>query len=232
MTPRLVAVALALLLGGCVTTAVAPGPEGVLDVLGGYPPLGLGAAPRDREARGFFTVGSPEGIAPATVEERPSVRFTAPGRDGAAGRKTAAPLLATPFLQWRWRTIDVIANEAPGGDDDAPMMLLVGFSGGLGPTAKDSPGLPFHQRMVSIVWSRRGDETGAVLAKGPYARFVARSGDGGRDWWEHALDLADLHRHLWPRIPGDDVEVTFIALASRATTRHGVAEIADVVLTR
>lgn len=226
--------ALAWALAGCAGNdgTVAPSPEGHLDILGAYPAFGLGQPPAERAALGFFSAGEPDApldeFAPTSVDDRPAVRVSGPGGQAMVGRRTAAPLLATPFLHWRWR---MMAAAAPAAD--APVTLLVGFSGGGGPALEATgEGVPAHRRLLAIVWAGGGVEPGGMMASGPVGRFVARAGSGGPSWWMQAVDLADLHRRLWPGIRPDEAQVTFIALAARASTGAGTAEVADVVLSR
>ncbi|KAF0118625.1 MAG: hypothetical protein FD149_580 [Rhodospirillaceae bacterium] len=257
---RFVLGGLVLLLPACSRKGEAPAGlnvNGRFDVMGAYPPFGLGAPVKERTRQGFFLTeaadappvspaplipisflrpasppADPASVMTATlVQEQPGIRLATPGGSFVIGRRTRVPLLVSPFLRFRWRIQD---PGMPPETKDAPVSLLVGFTGG--EEAEGSAGteslLPPHQRLLAIVWSGRGMDRGRFTVRGLQGRFLAQGGERRFTWWEHGIDLSDLHRYLWPDVRREVVETVFVAIALEATRRQTITEITGLVLSR
>ena len=212
----------AWVLAACAPLPIAPSPEGYLDVMGGYPPFGLGATEDEAERRGFFKSAPP--FATGTIDnDGRALRLATPSTGGSPGgvigRVIDAPLLAASFLSWRWR------RETPGRED-LPVTLLIGFSGGDGPVVRENPQLPRCDRILTIAGANLPR---AATARGAYARFVVGSSEENT-WRRQAVDLSELHRKFWPRIPPVEVRIRFIAIAEDRSERPAVTDIADLLL--
>ncbi len=169
-------------------------------------------------------------VAATLVEERrPGVRLTTPGGPLVIGRTTSVPLPVFPFLKFHWRLHDPDTADM----EDAPVSVLVGFADGEGATMGGTESLlPPHQRLLSVVWSGRVAERGRFTGRGAQARFVVQSGARRFEWWEHDVDLSDLHRHLWPAVRRENVRTVFVALAVDESRRQTITEVNALVLSR
>jgi len=259
---RFVLGALLLLLPACSRKGEAPpglDMNGRFDVMGAYPPFGLGAPVKEQTCQGFFLTEAAQTppvspaplipisflrpvspspadpapvIAATLVQEQPGVRLATPGNSLVIGRRARVPLLVSPFLRFRWRVHD--PGAPPDVKEDAPVSLLVGFTGGeeTKETAETHSLLPPHQRLLAIVWSGRGMDRGRFTVRGAQGRFLAQGGERRFTWWEHGIDLFDLHRHLWPDIRREAVETVFVAIALEATRRQTITEVTGLILSR
>ncbi len=226
-----------LLMAGCapvpppVPLAVAQGTE--LDLLGEDLAFALSAPPSARREAGFFTVGFPAFQAPATPEAmgRNALQVLTPPGRGAVGRRIDTALTDMPYLSWSWRLQPRTPAPMLTPSPDAPMRLLVGFSGGGTGTEETAlSALPPHERAAVILWAAESWQGGAALTRGPYGRFVARAGGSDGRWWGQELDLAALHRRLWPEIEIGAVRITFVAVAAEDTAEESLGEVAQISL--
>jgi hypothetical protein len=189
-----------------------------------------------QQARGFFGGGSISGLFP--TDQPGHVMLVTPPGDALVGRHLDLALAGLPFLTWSWRRLLPDSGPVETLASDAPMRIVVGFTGGgtrqasePAPTQPpDGLQLPPFERALVVIWSNQAWESGTADRRGSVGRFVAHGGAGDGQWWEQTVDLADLHARLWPETKQADVRVAWIAVAVRQSDGRSLGEIAGVAL--
>lgn len=210
LTVRVVAGAVAIILGGCVT-ASGPGRVGNMQsVMATLGPSSLfaGVDPGDR----WLIVGSPSDnhVRMATDEGLPVVLITAGPDELILGRRIDQHLLAAPYLTWSWKM-----SPHPGAYH--PVRIAVGFadtSRPLDPKDVTLRHLPDGVRVMEMVWNRRALRRGSLdLPNGDRpARYTVRGGPealGKR--WQEGVDLISLHDRAWPGLSTSHTRIVFVA---------------------
>ena len=236
MPPRNIAAGLLLFLGAAIAHAAEPGeaPSLALPIFADQVAFAIDAPGPSKLERGFFGGGSISGIYP-TITAGHMLLVTPPG-DAVLGRRLNQPLSARRVLTWTWRRLPLDTGQPDNLTDDAPMRLIVGFSGGgVRPVSANAPlasiDLPPYDRAVVLVWSNYPWENGAADRNGPLARFIAHGGGGDSgEWWEESVDLASLHARLWPGADIADVRIAWVAVGLRRADGSSRGEVAGIAL--
>ncbi|MEQ8708536.1 MAG: DUF3047 domain-containing protein [Rhodospirillales bacterium] len=221
-------IGLIALLGACDAgiRQYAASPEGDIDFLTEDAAGRFTAGAEIRRRSGFFDSGL-EGISFVRVDGRPAVRLSTPGNGGVIGLLTNQPLLATPYAAWQWRLTSTLGEAdwlamRNRGETDHPARVLIGFRLN-GSGSNITPGylgdeLPPHDRAITIVWSTLSSPPGRIDRRGPYGRLTLRQGVGGFDQWqEENIDLSNIYREIWPEDNLSQVNIAFLAVATRAS---------------
>jgi hypothetical protein len=238
MASRSITAALLLFLGAATAHAADPAQLPVA-IFGDQVAFAIEAPGPAKLDQGFFGGGSISGFYP-TIDTGHILLVTPPG-DAVLGRRLDQPLASRRFLTWSWRRLPLDTGQPDNLTDDAPMRLIVGFSGrgsaapALQPPSQGgphaSPDLPPYDHAVVVVWSDYPWENGAADRHGPLARFIAHGGGGDSgQWWEEAVDLASLHSRLWPEAEIGEVRISWIAVGLRRAEGRSRGEVAGIAL--
>ncbi len=123
----------------------------------------------------------------------PALRAETDGTASMLFRHVEVDLAAYPVLAWRWhveRPVESPLDERTREGDDHPARLFLVFADGQG-----------GERRMEIIWGNRLHR-GEWKFIGDFPHYVADGGaeNAGR-WRDEEVDLAALHRHLWPDSP-------------------------------
>ena len=223
-----ICVGLVTLLAACDSgiRQYAASPEGDIDFLTEDTAGRFVAGAEVRRRSGFFDSGL-EGISFVRVDGKPAVKLSTPGNGGVIGLLTNQPLLATPYAAWQWHLTsglteaDWLAMRSLG-ETDHPARVLIGFRLN-GSGSNISPGylgdeLPPHDRAITIVWSTLSSPPGRIDRRGPYGRLTLRQGVGQfGEWQEENIDLSNIYGEIWPEDNLSQVNIAFLAVATRAS---------------
>jgi len=226
------------LLAGCDAPhwAVAPEPEGRLNVLTSISGIESGILPNDWVMEGPGDVARQN----LSVVEKGgvlSLKVTTARNSFVVVRRTQALLLATPYLTWAW-------NMDRYGAGTHPVRLVIGFKGGT-PEDKGWGGkaltwfgsrLPPHDRAIAITWEDSALQRGTLTYPKGSATVPHYMVRGGREktgkWWTEYVDLSRLYSQVWPDDNAADAQVVFIGVASAASKKPTTGHVSKIVLTR
>lgn len=160
-------------------------------------------------------------------------------------RHTNASLLATPYLSWAWHM------QPPGilaRGSAHPVRIIVGL---VGPGKKAGKSWwSFGDdgkvtRIIQMVWNETALGRGSVIGpridedRPESARYIARGGpEQANRWWVDTVDLALIHRQVWPEDDPSKMVIRYIGVAvqaaakTRGARQPGEMNIAAIRLTR
>jgi len=228
--------ALGLALAIAASGRLSAAEPGALEVFGDQLALAIDAPASVQQAQGFFGGGTISGLYP-TYSFDHMLLVTPPG-NAVVGRQLERPLAERPLLGWDWRRLPPDSGPVETLTDDAPMRLIIGFSGGrsVAPLPSvDQPehrarALPPYDRALVVTWSNHAWDSGVVDRRGQFARFIAHGGPADGSWWRQSVDLAELHQRVWPQIDPAEVRVAWVAVGLRKTDGRSLGEIAGLTL--
>lgn len=164
----------------CAPLPAPDAPMGSLDVLGPVPAFEPNALPLDWVSMGKIAEGQ---LSVVVRDGVPAQKVINGKQSFIAVKPTRASLLASPYLSWAW-------NMEPQDKGPHPVRLVIGFYGGQqqsrsgeGIPAKDSSGLPPHDRAMVIVWGLSALQRGSIEIpvttgnRQAAARYTVRGGD-------------------------------------------------------
>lgn len=211
-----------LALGACAQPRDAVPLGGTLSVLGPDQAL-VEAVSQGEVAPGWEISGEmpPGALAIHQIDKYRALGVTAGATPFALLRRTHASLLATPYLSWAWHT-DQVARS--GSHPVRILVVLVDrdrkaerswwqFGGGN------------VTRVIQMVWNAsalgRGSVVGPRVEAGrpESARYIARGGpEQGNRWRFDTVDLALIHRQVWPGDDPSKMDIRYIGVAAQAST--------------
>jgi hypothetical protein len=153
-----------------------------------------------------------------------AVRADVPG-GALMGRRVDAGLAATPYLRWSWYLEPAMFGGGTGSGQERGLRVVVFFR---------SNERPWAENWSSWIWAAPAEWDrwaeisfggfGAARAEaGQQRKWIAddaerrivlrepRTGQAG-EWHAEAIDLAELHRRLWPNEDPSQVRITMIAV--------------------
>jgi len=155
------------------------------------------------------------------------------------------PLAANPKLRWTWYLDSSHFGGGAGLGLNRGLRVEIGFSDG-NPSSWFSAGdLPPHDRSIEIALGGIGAPSAtlashtlyAVSDKGVRRALVPASGDAAGRWRVEEVDLAALHRALWPSRNFEGATIEYIAVgglpgAAPPGVPPTVGYISEILLTR
>lgn len=159
-------------------------------------------------------------------------------------RTVRAPLAANPKLRWAWYLEPSHFGGGAGLGLDRGLRIEIGFSDGAPSSWSASGDLPPHDRRVDIALAGVGAPNAefashslyAVSDKGVRRTLIPASGEAAGRWRIEEVDLAALHRALWPSRKADGAIVEYIAVGGMPGTLPSgvpptVGYISEILLT-
>ncbi len=187
---------------------------------------------------------APAGFALADLGGRGALRVDASG-GALLVRPIRLPLAANPKLRWAWYLESSHFGGGAGLGLNRGLRVEIGFSDG-DPSSWFSAGdLPLHDRSIDIALGGVGAPSAtlashsldAVSDKGVRRALVPASGDAAGYWRVEEVDLAALHRAIWPSRTLERATIEYIAVgglpgASPPGVPPTVGYISEILLTR
>jgi hypothetical protein len=213
-----------VLLGGCANfepPTRAAVEDGQIRVLDRIPGLHRNAAADQWWTRRRVDEGQ---LAIVDLQGTTAVRADVPG-GALMGRRVDAGLAATPYLRWSWYLEPAIFGGGASSGEERGLRVVVFFR---------SNARPWTENWSSWIWAAPAewDRWAEISFGGPGAARAdaaaqlkwiandagrrevvreARTGQAG-EWHIEAIDLAELHRRLWPNEDPSQTRVTMIAV--------------------
>lgn len=163
-------------------------------------------------------------IAIVDLQGTVAARADVPG-GALMGRRVDATLAASPFLRWSWYLEPAIFGGGAGSGQERGLRVVVFFRSNVRPWTENWSS---WIRATPAEWDRWAEISfggvGAARAEtGQQRKWVGddagrrivlrepRAGQAG-EWHVETIDLAELHRRLWPSEDPANVRVTMIAV--------------------
>lgn len=183
------------------------------------------------------------GFALSDLGGRGALRVDA-SRGALLVRPVHVPLAAAPKLRWAWYLEPSHFGGGAGLGLDRGLRIEIGFSDGAPSSWSASGDLPPHDRRVDIALAGVGAPNAefashslyAVSDKGVRRTLIPASGEAAGRWRIEEVDLAALHRALWPSRKADGAIVEYIAVGGMPGTLPSgvpptVGYISEILLT-
>lgn len=227
---------LLVLAAGCAPTPAATPYGGELVVMAPSPDFAAEVAhhrlPPDWVTLGRLGSGELETV---ELDGLPALRVSSGEAPFVVARRVDARLSVTPYLSWAWYV-------APPPEGPHPVHLVVGFrdagteeaDGGWPQLGAE---LPAHDRLLALTWGASALSRGTLEPAGPGgqppSRYIVRGGaEYGQRWYAETVDLAELHRRLWPGRRQNSVRIVFVGLAAGSAAPALPMHVAAITLSR
>ena len=159
------------------------------------------------------------GFALSDLGGRGALRVDA-SRGALLVRPVHVSLATAPKLRWAWYLEPSHFGGGAGLGLDRGLRVEIGISDGAPSSWFPTGDFPAHARRVDIALAGVGAPNAALASHSLYAvsdkgvrrTLAAATGDAAGRWRVEEVDLAALHRALWPSVKVDGATIEYIAI--------------------